>query len=310
MSEKAKKMLAGGDYIICHADACCDADKDGVYYCPDCGVRVFLHLPTDDSRITPYFAARTEPHKEGCSYYKENLFQTVSHLDHTGYGVDLVGLMRGFRHADRRPRPQEGGDGGRTVQKSKKEPEEEQERMIRREVRHPATLLQLYAILKNPDVTEYAGHDVRELIVDKSTISYYYDNRLQQTALVVGKRCMPPLMIVNRLKDADMDKRCLTIKAPYAVPYGRKCIYYILAFSDPIERIEALNRIMIDSNKAARSIAEEGRQRTEKRIDDKYLAMAEWETYLESENFIAYIGELSSTGCFHKLSQRYDCDGD
>lgn len=223
MSNIAHEMLPGGGFIVCRAEECSEADRAKIFHCVYCGVRVYLHLPAAGRGISPYFSADLEPHKKGCPNYREDLFQTVAHLDHTGSGVDLSELMKGFRQVNRRPRP-EGGKGkeGGPKLKTKDDSEEEDDRPIRREVRVPKTVTQLYGILKDPAVTEYAGHDVQELIVDKSTINYHRNHTLDHPAMVVCKRCIPPEEIINQLRDGGIYARSLTFRAPYAVPRGQQ----------------------------------------------------------------------------------------
>lgn len=97
MSSSAYEILPDGKCKERQAADCGEADREKTFCCLHCNVRVYLHLPMDKRKIRRYFAAGDEPHKEGCPAYKERLFQTVSHLDHTGDGVDLEELMRGFR---------------------------------------------------------------------------------------------------------------------------------------------------------------------------------------------------------------------
>ena len=110
MSNIACEMLPGGGFIMRRAEECSEADRAKNFYCIHCRVRVYLHLPEAGRGISPYFSADSEPHKKECPNYREDLFRTVTHLDHTGSGVDLSELMKGFRQVDHRPRP-EGGKG-------------------------------------------------------------------------------------------------------------------------------------------------------------------------------------------------------
>lgn len=298
MPNIAYEMLPDGEHIMCRAEECSESDKDKIFRCVHCGVRVYLHLPDAENGISPYFSAGAEPHAKGCPDYKKDLFQTVAHLDHTGYGVDLNEMMKSFRQVDRRPRAEgDKGKEGSPKLKTKDDSEEEDDRPIRREARVPKTVTQLYGILKNPAVTEYAGHDVRDLIVDKSTINYHRNHTLDHTALVVCKRCMPPAEIKNQLKDEGIYARSLTFRAPYVVPQGQKSIYYVLMLNTEDERRKILNAMMEDSEKGSKN-----------RPDDKYLAMATWKASIETNWFRVYIGHLPSTGCFHKLPPKYDCD--
>mgnify|MGYP006946815080 CR=1 FL=1 len=297
MSNIACEMLPGGGFIMRRAEECSEADRAKNFYCIHCRVRVYLHLPMDKRKIRRYFAAGDEPHKEGCPAYKERLFQTVSHLDHTGDGVDLEELMRGFRQVCRHhPGGDKGTDDGLTV-RPKDDPEEEPDLPIQPRARKPSTLVQFYVILKDPISTKYSGYDVHELIVDKSTINYHRNHTLDHTALVVCKRCTPPQKIKGRLADEGIYPRSLTFRAPYAAPQKQKDIYYVLVCNTRDDRNTILNAITKDSAKGG-----------ENKPDDKYLAMAAWSPYIETDKICAYIGHLPSTGCFHRLPPRYDCD--
>lgn len=219
MSNIACEMLPGGGFIMRRAEECSEADRAKNFYCIHCRVRVYLHLPEAGRGISPYFSADSEPHKKECPNYREDLFRTVTHLDHTGSGVDLSELMKGFRQVDHRPRPEGGkGKSGGPISGIEKGPAEETDRPIRREARTPKTIIQLYGILKDPSVTEYAGHDAQELIVDKSTINYHRNHTLDHPAMVVCKRCTPPQKIKGRLADEGIYPRSLTFRAPYAAP--------------------------------------------------------------------------------------------
>lgn len=187
MSNIACEMLPGRGFIMRRAEECSEADRAKNFYCIHCRVRVYLHLPEAGRGISPYFSADSEPHKKECPNYREDLFRTVTHLDHTGSGVDLSELMKGFRQVDHRPRPEGGkGKSGGPISGIEKGPAEETDRPIRREARTPKT--------------------------------------------------------------------------------------------------------------------------GENKPDDKYLAMAAWSPYIETDKICAYIGHLPSTGCFHRLPPRYDCD--
>lgn len=291
-------MLPDGEHIMCRAEECSESDKDKIFRCVHCGVRVYLHLPDAENGISPYFSAGAEPHAKGCPDYKKDLFQTVAHLDHTGYGVDLNKLMKTFHQVDRRPRAEgDKGKEGSPKLKTKDDSEEENDRPIRREARVPKTVTQLYGILKNPAVTEYAGRDVRELIVDKSTINYHRNHTHDHPAMVVCKRCIPPEEIINQLRDGGIYARSLTFRAPYAVPWGQQGIYYVLVHNSADARQKTLLRMKEDREKGG-----------ENKPDDKYLAMAAWSPYVETNWFRAYIGHLPSTGCFKRLPPKYDCD--
>ena len=197
-----------------------------------------------------------------------------------------------------RPRPEGGkGKSGGPISGIEKGPAEETDRPIRREARTPKTIIQLYGILKDPSVTEYAGHDAQELIVDKSTINYHRNHTLDHPAMVVCKRCTPPQKIKGRLADEGIYPRSLTFRAPYAAPQKQKDIYYVLVCNTRDDRNTILNAITKDSAKGG-----------ENKPDDKYLAMAAWSPYIETDKICAYIGHLPSTGCFHRLPPRYDCD--
>ena len=298
MSNIACEMLPGGGFIMRRAEECSEADRAKNFYCIHCRVRVYLHLPEAGRDISPYFSADSEPHKKECPNYRENLFRTVTHLDHTGSGVDLSELMKGFRQVDRRPRPEGGkGKSGGPISGIEKGPAEETDRPIRREARTPKTIIQLYGILKDPYVTEYAGHDAQELIVDKSTINYHRNHTLDHPAMVVCKRCTPPQKIKGRLADEGIYPRSLTFRAPYAAPQKQKDIYYVLVCNTRDDRNTILNAITKDSAKGG-----------ENKPDDKYLAMAAWSPYIETDKICAYIGHLPITGCFHRLPPRYNCD--
>lgn len=95
MSNIACEMLPGGGFIMRRAEECSEADRAKNFYCIHCRVRVYLHLPEAGRGISPYFSADSEPHKKECPNYREDLFRTVTHLDHTGSGVDLSELMKG-----------------------------------------------------------------------------------------------------------------------------------------------------------------------------------------------------------------------
>ena len=301
MSNIANEMLPGGGYILHCAEECSETDKEKIFCCVHCGVRVYLHLPEAESDISPYFSAGVEPHKKGCPDYRKDLFQKVAHLDHTGYGIDLDELIAGFRAVDRRPRPEgSNGEGGDPRAKTKEGPTaEENNRPICREARAPRTIIQLYGILKNPAVTEYAGHDVRELVLDNSTIDYFRNHTLNHTAMVVCKRCFPPKEIINQLENDGIYARSLTLRAPYAVDQGQKDLYFVLVHNSADERRNTLVKMKEDSERGG-----------ENKPDDKYLAMAPWRPYIESESFRAYIGHLPSTGCIHRLPPKYDCSAE
>lgn len=188
MSSSAYEILPDGKCKERQAADCGEADREKTFCCLHCNVRVYLHLPMVNARQTHILQAGDEPHKEGCPAYKERLFQTVSHLDHTGDGVDLEELMRGFRQVCRHhPGGDKGTDDGLTV-RPKDDPEEEPDLPIQPRARKPSTLVQFYVILKDPISTKYSGYDVHELIVDKSTINYHRNHTLDHTALVVCKR--------------------------------------------------------------------------------------------------------------------------
>ena len=244
MSNIACEMLPGGGFIMRRAEECSEADRAKNFYCIHCRVRVYLHLPEAGRGISPYFSADSEPHKKECPNYREDLFRTVTHLDHTGSGVDLSELMKGFRQVDHRPRPEGGkGKSGGPISGIEKGPAEETDRPIRREARTPKTIIQLYGILKDPSVTEYAGHDAQELIVDKSTINYHRNHTLDHPAMVVCKRCTPPQKIKGRLADEGIYPRSLTFRAPYAAPQKQKDIYYVLVCNTRDDRNTILNAI-------------------------------------------------------------------
>ena len=115
--------------------------------------------------------------------------------------------------------------------------------------------------------------------------------------MVVCKRCIPPEEIINKLRDEGIYERSLTFRAPYAVLRGQQSIYYVLVHNNEEGRKKILLRMKEDSKKGG-----------ENKPDDKYLAMATWKPYIETNWFRAYIGYLPSTGCFHKLRPNFDCD--
>lgn len=297
MSSSAYEILPDGKCKERQAANCGEADREKTFCCLHCNVRVYLHLPEEESSIRHYFAAGDEPHKEGCPAYKERLFQTVSHLDHTGDGVDLEELMRGFRQVCRHhPGGDKGTDDGPTV-RPKDDPEEEPDLPIQPRARKPSTLVQFYVILKDPISTKYSGYDVHELIVDKSTINYHRNHTLDHTALVVCKRCMPPTEITDRLKAESIYARSLTFKAPYAAPRGQKDIYYVLVCNTADDRSTILNTITKDREKCGKNGS-----------DDKYLTIAKWRLYIENNRFRVYIGNLPNSGCFRKLRPSNDLE--
>ena len=298
MSSSAYEILPDGKCKERQAADCGEADREKTFCCLHCNVRVYLHLPEAGRGISPYFSADSEPHKKECPNYREDLFRTVAHLDHTGSGVDLSELMKGFRQVDRRPRPEGGkGKSGGLISGIEKGPAEETDRPIRREARTPKTIIQLYGILKDPSVTEYAGHDAKELIVDKSTINYHRNHTLDHPAMVVCKRCTPPQKIKGRLADEGIYPRSLTFSAPYVAPQKQKDIYYVLVCNTADDRSTILNTITKDREKCGKNGA-----------DDKYLAIAKWRLYIENNRFRVYIGNLPNSGCFRKLRPSNDLE--
>lgn len=293
----ANELLANGQYIERKATECCEGDKNKTFFCPYCGVRVFLNLPKEKSGISPYFSAGSESHKIGCKYYKKNIFQKVSHLDQTGADVNLEKLMTQFH--DRSAHSPSNKEKGKAEQMKEKEIDtaEDQEKSIVRVARRPSTLMELYGVLENRSASNnyYAGQRKELLIVDKKTISYHYDHTLDHTALIVGKRCRPPNAVAQYLCDKNLYSRCLTIKSPYSVPVGKKGIYYILVFKNKQERSKIIKMFM---------------QQLEKGRNPKYLAMATWKPCLQRNRYNAYIGILPNEACFHVLDHKDDCDDD